>query len=148
MSEIEATLFGDYHVTPTHTAMKEAMDLFPRYGDYQEVRRHALKLAFWPKRTVVGSGGMVGDLDWEEIKGMNGPKACELRIDDVIGGFNNLRLIFYAFEKDVILDGDIMPRLWVVSILQKKTERFSNANLRIFSARVKIIRQRKYADYL
>ncbi len=91
---------------------------------------------------------MVGDLDWEEIKGMNGPKACELRIDDVIGGFNNLRLIFYAFEKDVIIDGDVMPRIWVISIMQKKTERFSNANLRIFSARVKIIRQRKYADYL
>jgi hypothetical protein len=66
----------------------------------------------------------------------------------VIGGFNNLRLIFYAFEKDVIIDGDVMPRIWVISIMQKKTERFSNANLRIFSARVKIIRQRKYADYL
>ena len=52
---------------------------------------------------------MVIDLDWEEIKGMGGPKACELRIADRIGGFDNLRLIFYTFEKDVILRNDAAP---------------------------------------
>jgi hypothetical protein len=147
MVEQKLALFGDYHVTPTPTALKEAQDLFPRYGDYQEVRKHALKLAFWPKGES-GAGGMVVDMDWEEIKGMNGPKAYELRIDDQIGGFNNLRLIFYVFEKDIVLPKDTIPRLWVISILQKKTERFSKKHLRIFSGRVKIVRQRKYFDYL
>jgi hypothetical protein len=148
MVNTETILFGDYHVTPTPTALKEAMDLFLRYGDYQELRRHALKLAFWPKSDAIGAGGMVCDLDWEEIKGMVAPKACELRIDDAINGYNNLRVIFYVFEKTIVLDGDIKPRLWVIGVMQKKTQRFSNANLRIFSARVKILRLRKYADHL
>ena len=141
------SLFGDYHVTPTHTALKEAQDLFPKYGDYQELRRHALKLAFWPKGPI-GSGGMVIDLDWEVIKGMSDPKACELRITDKIGGFDNLRLVFYRFEKDVILTDDILPRLWVIGVMQKKLQRFSNAQLRIFSARVTVLRQRKYYEHI
>jgi hypothetical protein len=141
------SLFGDYHVTPTHTALKEAENLFPRFRDYQELRRHALKLAFWPKGPV-GSGGTVVDLDWDEIKGMSGPRACELRIADIIGGFNNLRLIFYTFEKAVVLTGDVLPRLWVIGVMQKKTERFSNNQLRIFSSRVTILRQRKYYEHI
>jgi hypothetical protein len=147
MAEKETTLFGDYHVTPTPSAIKEAEGLFPRFGEYQEVRRHALKLAYWPKRRGE-TGGIVGDMDWEEIKGMSGPKACELRIDDNIGGYNNLRLIFYVFEKNIVLPGDVLPRLWVMSIMQKKVERFTNTMLRIFSGKVQIIRQRKYFDYL
>jgi hypothetical protein len=141
------SLFGDYHVTPTHTALKEAQDLFPHFRDYQELRRHALKLAFWPKEPV-GSGGMIIDMDWEEIRGMQGPKACELRIADRIGGFNNLRLVFYTFERKIVLPGDSLPRLWVLAAMQKKTERFSNNQLRIFSSRVTILRQRKYYDHI
>jgi hypothetical protein len=141
-----SNLYGEYHVTPTTTAIKEAMDLFPRYRDYQEARKHALKLAYWPSGGT--PEGKVIDLDWEEITAMPDPKAYELRIDDTIGGMNNLRVIFYAFPKKIVLQGDVMPRIWTIGVMQKKTQRFSNRDLRIFSGRVKIIRQRHYIDYL
>jgi hypothetical protein len=126
--------------------MREAGNLFPKYGDYQEVRKQALKLAFWPSGEQ--RVGQVGDLNWEEIAGMAAPKACELRIDEVIGGFNNLRVIFYVFSKSIVLPNDAMPRLWTIAILQKKTPRWSDNDLRTFRARVVILRQRKYANYL
>jgi hypothetical protein len=126
--------------------MKEAADLFRSYGDYQEARKHALKLAFWPNERAENSGKVI-DLDWDEIVAMSSPRAFELRIDDVIGGHNNLRIIFYAFEKKIILPGDVMPRLFTIGVLQKKTQRFSNNDLRAFRGRVTIIRRRYYSDY-
>lgn len=140
-------LFGHYHVTPTPTAMKEAHDLFPRYGDYQEVRKHALKLAFWPKARAEHAGKVI-DLDWETIVGMPTPRAHELRIDDVVGGFNNLRIIFYAFDRNIVLPGDTLPRLFTIGVMQKKKDRFSNNDLRTFSAKVTIIRRRYYSEHL
>lgn len=43
-----SVLFGEYHVTPTGSAIKDARSLFPKFGEYQELRRQTLKLAFWP----------------------------------------------------------------------------------------------------
>lgn len=144
---MSANLFGDYHVTPTPSAIRKAMDLFPKYKHYQRLRKHALKLAYWPSNPPAGSG-QVCDLDWDEISGMQAPKAYELRIDDVIGGHNNLRVIFWMFDKAVILPGDVLPRLWVIDVLQKKTRRFTPYDLRIFRAKAVIVRDRHYSDYL
>ena len=141
-----SNLFGHFHVTPTFAAMKEAEKLFPRYGDYQEARKQALKLAYWPSGE--SQGGRICDLDWEEISGMRAPKACELRIEDKIGGYNNLRIIFYVFKKDLILPGDVMPRLWTISVLQKKTQKWSANDLTTFRGRVVIHRQRIYGSWL
>jgi hypothetical protein len=143
---VATNLFGQFHVTPTFTAMKEAEKMFPKYGEYQEIRRQALKLAFWPAGD--SQGGKICDLDWEEIVGMQAPKACELRIDDRIGGFDNLRVIFYVFRKDLILPDDVKPRLWTLSVIQKKTRRWSNNDLKMFRARVVILRRRTYGQYL
>jgi hypothetical protein len=144
---MSSDLFGHYHVTPTPTAMKEAHDLFRNYGDYQEARKHALKLAFWPQENAEHSGRVI-DLDWDEIIAMKQPRANELRIDDEIGGHDNLRVIFYAFERTIVLPGDVLPRLFTIGVMQKKTQRFSNNDLRTFQARVAIIRRRYYSDYL
>ncbi len=139
-------LFGDYHVTPTSSAIKDAQCLFPRFGAYQELRRQALKLAFWPSGKALS--GSVEDLDWEELIGMPKPRAHELRIDDEIGGYDNLRIIFYLFEKKIILPGDVLPRLWVISVMQKKTQRFSQNDFDTFAARIKIVRKRYYHDHI
>jgi hypothetical protein len=144
---VSANLFGDWHVTPTPAGIREAMKLFPKYGDYQELRRHALKLAYWPSGTS-GQSGQICDLDWDEICGMNAPKAYELRIDERIGGHDNLRVIFYTFERKLILPGDVLPRLWTVSVMQKKTRRFTPNDLKIFRAKVVVVRNRYYHDYI
>ena len=137
-------LFGQFQVKPTSSAFADARSLFPRVRDYQELRRQALKLAFWPSGETVS--GQVCDLDWDIISGMSHPKAYELRVDDEIGGFDNLRLIFYVFRKDLILPGDLMPRLWILAVMQKKTQRFSAHNLTTFSSRVTLIQQRWYRE--
>lgn len=136
-----AGLFGRYYVTPTASAIRDAQDLFPKFGQYQEARRHALKLAFWPGGE--GLGGTVEDLDWSWIDGMGSPRAAELRVHETIGGQNNLRIIFFAAE--TILPGDSLPRIWTLAVMQKKTERFSPFDLKTFRGRLKILLQRVYS---
>lgn len=72
-------LTGQYHVKPTAAAFREAGDLFPREKDYYELRRHALKLRFWPNSQMAESG-TISDLDWEYIRSMPGSRVGELRI--------------------------------------------------------------------
>lgn len=138
-------LSGNYHVKPTPAAIRDAMDLFHRYGDYQEVRRHALKLRFWPSGQDKDRWQVV-DLDWEWIRSMKGSKVGELRIDDVIAGHNNLRLIF--FVSDVILSGDPLPRIWVLAAMQKKSMDFTANDLRTFQARLAILKKRTYSGLI
>jgi hypothetical protein len=139
-ASVMAALFGTYYVKPTFSAIRDAQDLFPKYRDYQEARRHALKLAFWPGFN--GGGGVVQDLDWSWIDGMGEPRAAELRIHETIGGQDNLRIIFYVSK--VILPKDPMPRIWTLSILQKKTKQFEHDDLKTFKGRLKILLKRYY----
>ena len=113
----------------------------PRKGDtetwdYQEARRHALKLAFWPSGEP-GDGGQIMDLDWEWIKAMRGLKVGELRISDVIGGHNNLRVIFHV--TDVRLANEPMPRIWILSVLQKKAMAFTSRDIKTFRGRLNLL---------
>jgi hypothetical protein len=132
-------LFGRYYVTPTMSAMRDAEDLFPKYRHYQEARRHALKLAFWPG---FDGGGTVEDLHWSWIDGMQEPRAGELRIHQTIGGHDNLRIIFYVSR--IILPQDPLPRIWTLAVMQKKTRKFDRHDLTIFSGRLRILLQRYY----
>lgn len=115
-------LFGRYLVVPTPSAMRDAAGLFPKYGDYQEARRHALKLAWWPDSGDAAAGEVV-DLDWEWIKGAGHRRTGELRISDWIGGHNNLRVIFYVSDRR--LPDDPMSRIWTIAVLQKKSMGFT-----------------------
>jgi hypothetical protein len=135
-----AALFGRYYVKPTMSSMRDAQALFPKYGHYQEARRHALKLAFWPG--FDGGGGVVEDLHWSWIDGMPEPRAAELRIHETIGGCDNLRIIFYVSK--IVLPSDPMPRIWTLAIMQKKTNCFNSHDLKIFRGRLTILLKRNY----
>jgi hypothetical protein len=136
-----AALFGRYYVTPTFASIRDAQDLFPRYRHYQEARRHALKLAFWPG--FDGGGGLVEDLHWSWIDGMGEPRAAELRIHETIGGHDNLRIVFYVSK--VVLPEDTMPRIWTIAVMQKKTSRFEHDDLKTFRGRLRILLKRRYS---
>ncbi|MCC7423636.1 MAG: hypothetical protein IT428_25495 [Planctomycetaceae bacterium] len=137
-------LEGAYHVKPVAAAIRDAQDLFPKYGDYQEARRHALKLRFWPSGMSEERGTVV-DLDWEWIKAMIGEKVGELRIDDQIAGQNNLRIIFYV--SDIILPNEPLPKIWLLSILQKKSWDFTKNDLRTFRTRLAVLKLRTYGPH-
>jgi len=98
-----------------------------------EIRRHALKLSHWPDTPPSVNSGQALDLDWEWVKGLpkNVTDVGELRIDDQIGGFNNLRIIFYKAAPPFGWPKNMM---WILDVFQKKRQDFSVADLARFKA--------------
>ncbi len=73
---------------------------------------------------------------------MGKPRAAELRIHETIGGYNNLRVIFHVSKEALPMEP--MPRIWVLSVLQKKTRRFDHYDLKTFHARLVTLLKRYY----
>ena len=134
-------LTGDRHIRVFRPAMKEAWKLLPKARDIYDLRSQTLKLRFWPEKSPVDEQGELLDLNWSWIKALAGTHVGELRIDDVIGGFNNLRVIFYDAAAH---EHPRMPMIWVLSVLQKKRQDWTDANLTTFDARRKLVVERFY----
>lgn len=140
---MSAELYGDYFVVPTATAINRARKLFPRERDYQLLRRHGEKLAWWPRGSDDGNSA-AADLDCDWIKSLEEKRIGELRIDETIGGFNNLRIIF--FKANLTLDGETMNRIWLLSVFQKKRQAFTNEEIRSWRAMRDLIVLRNYGS--
>lgn len=104
-----------------------------RARDYHALRRHALKLRHFPN---------CGDWDW--IKSAKGHYIGELRIDEVIANYNNLRVIFFKTNKT--LPGEPLPRIWTLTVFQKKSQDFSAKEVDAFCAMKTIIAIRHYGN--
>jgi hypothetical protein len=128
-------LFGNYYVYPTLSAMARGWQICKGMHEYQKLRAHALKLAFWPKDA---------DLDWDWIKSLEAKRVGELRIDEIIAQQNNLRVIFFKANK--ILPSDSLPRIWTLTVFQKKRQDFSGKEIAAFRAMRDIIVARYYAE--
>jgi len=129
-------LFGRYYVKPTATACVRAWSVSNhRMRDYQKIRAHALKLAFWPDEA---------DLDWDWIKSLEAKRVGELRVDERIAGHNNLRIIFFKANK--IIPGDLLPRIWTLTVFQKKSMDFSGKEIAAFRMMRDTVVARWYAD--
>jgi len=134
-------LTGNFRVVPTPQAKASNAKLHPRRSDQMEVRRHALKLRFWPLRHAADENGKVLDLDYSWIKALKGLDIGELRIHDTIGGNNNLRLIFFVGDMRV---KDPLPMIWILEVMQKKRDEFTANQLKIFKAKRIIVIERYY----
>jgi len=133
-------LTGSYLVRAVRPAFHDAHKWLPRSRDRAELRRHALKLRFWPEKHPEDDVGMLLDLDWSWIKAMKGSRVGELRIHDKIGDCDNLRVIFFDSQ-----DGDkSMPKIWVLAVLQKKRDDFTTAQIKTFRARRTLVLERFY----
>jgi hypothetical protein len=111
--------------------------------DYFELREQALKLRFWPDHEYAFSSGHVLDLDWCWIKALPKLNIGELRIDDVIGGHDNLRVIFFVGDEDVKAP---LPMIWILAVLQKKRQDFTTANIENFRSRRTLVVERFYRN--
>ena len=107
-----------------------------------EVRRHALKLRFWPERCPADDDGQLLDLDWSWVKALSGKRVGELRISDSIGGHDNIRVIFFDPHKQA--EKEPMPMLWVLAVFQKKRDDFTKHQILVFKTRRKIVLERFY----
>lgn len=143
VDELPGNLTGIHLVRAGRWAFQEAQKLFPRARDRAELRRHALKLRFWPNCRAEDTEGQLLDLDWCWIRSLAGKRIGELRIHDKIGDCDNLRVIFYSPPIKTEL-----PMLWVVSVLQKKRNDFSAAQIFNFDFRRKLILERFYHNPL
>jgi hypothetical protein len=117
--------------------------MFDHVGDLMEVRRHAMKLRFWPDAAPGAQQGQVMDLDWCWVQGLPWNDIGELRISDVIAGNDNLRIIFHRGGDKLV---DPLPVIWILRVFQKKAMHFTSNDLKIFSERRRHIRRRFYGE--
>ena len=135
-------LEGDYRVRVFRPAWSDARRWFGKTRDLIEIRSHALKLRFWPSPRAGEQEGQLLDLDWCWIK------ACkkdigELRIQDEIGGHDNIRIVFFRGDPAVQIP---LPVMWVLAVLQKKRNEWTSANIRTFNARRTLVIERFYKN--
>jgi hypothetical protein len=103
--------------------------------EYQKLRAHGLKLAYWPDEA---------DLNWDWIKSLEAKRVGELRIDERIAQHDNIRVIF--FKANRMLPGETMPRIWPLTVFQKKRNDFSSKEIAAFRAMRDIVVARWYAE--
>jgi hypothetical protein len=134
-------LTGRYHVRALRSALKTGRHIMPKSRDRAELRRHALKLRYWPDNVTMEPSGQVVDLDWSWIKALRGNNVGELRIGDVIGGHDNLRVIFFVAGP---VPGESMDCIWVLDVFQKKRNEFTGHEISTFKGKRAIVMSRFY----
>jgi hypothetical protein len=134
-------LSGNYRVRAIRSAFDDKRRLFKKARDNAILRRHALKLRYWPQNHPEDESGQVVDLNWDWIRSMPGLKVGELRIDDEIGGHDNLRIIFFVGNQEV---REPLPLIWVIRVMQKKRTEFSKNDVAVFRARRLLVIERFY----
>lgn len=137
-SQLPLPLTGRFLVRVIRPALHDAHRILPKKRDRAILRRHALKLRFWPA-PLEQEAGWVLDINWSWIKSLRSKQIGELRIDDRIGDCDNLRLAFYVpkFQSEI-------PMIWIFAAIQKKRDDFSKANIDTFEARRTIVNERFY----
>lgn len=141
MGVAQTNLTGIRLVRALRPAFHDARHWLPRTKDRAELRRHALKLRFWPGGNLPGlPAGTLMDLDWSWIESLHGKHVGELRIADAIGGCDNLRVIFF----DPGIPSKPLPMIWVLGVLQKKKMNFSPTQIRNFNLRRTMVLERFY----
>lgn len=138
-------LSGSYRVRVFGAALREARKTWPRVKDRMRVRRHALKLRYWPEVSPRDEQGTLLDLDWCWIRALKGSRVGELRVHDAIGGCDNIRIIFFVPDNKVAKVPDKgLPVIWVLAAIQKKRNEFTEANLKVFRFRRTLVLERFY----
>lgn len=134
-------LTGNYRVRMFRPAFDEVRKLCGRTRDGIEVRRHLLKLRYWPENTPTDEQGTVLDLDWSWIRALPNLKIGELRVHDTIAGNDNLRALFFVGDAAVRTP---LPMIWILAVLQKKRDDFTRAQISVFRARRLLVIERFY----
>jgi hypothetical protein len=122
----------------------QAIRSWAKIGDRFEVRRQALKLRFWDERHL-HPPGMLFDHTYESIKSLPGLGIYELRLDDVIGGQSNIRIVFFDPPKDwQPLSDEARPlrTVWVLEALPKRRNNWTTNDITRFRASRLLIQKR------
>ena len=137
-SETETKRDIEYRVRVCRPAFYAAGRMFRRVQDWMEIRANALKLRWWPRGQTPSK---VVDLNWDWIRALPNLNIGELRLEDTIGGFDNIRIIFF---KSDIVDRDHPPMIWILHVMQKKRQEFTTNEIRLFKARRMLVMEYFY----
>ena len=137
------SLEGSHRVRVFRPAWHDVRKWFPRTKDCIEIRSHALKLRFWPEKQPTNAQGKLLDLDWCWIKAIPKSGVGEMRIDDTIGGHDNIRIVFYRGDPRIRKP---LPIVWILAVLQKKRDEWTVANVKTFKARRTLLIERFYRN--
>jgi len=115
-------------------------------GDRFDIRRYALKLRWWDERHLHLSG-MIFDHSYESIKSLPGSGIYEMRVDDVIGGQSNIRVVFFDSPRSwapLIHEKRPMRVVWVLEVLPKRRNDWTKNDITRFRAARLLIKKRFY----
>ena len=129
-------LTGSFWICRVRSATREIPKLLPSIADQMEFRAHCLKLRYWPKGRVTENAGQVIDMDWEWVRALRSQQIAELRIDDRIGGCDNLRAYFWVDRTPV---GRFDGTIWILRVMQKKRNDLTQNQLKILRARRRLV---------
>ena len=125
---------------------------WPRAAPRFELRRHVLKLRFWDERHE-HPPGIIMDLSYEGIKSLAGERIYEVRVDDEIGGHENIRILMYDPPTDLVpyvdhpvVDGKVFRSVWVLEAMPKRRDGWTTNEIDRFRRSAKMIRLRCYED--
>jgi hypothetical protein len=137
---------GTHFVRVLRSGLQKARHLWPKIGDRMEVRRQALKLRFWGDRHDEEEEFCLIDMSYEKVKGVRGDKNIyELRLQDKIGGVENIRIIFFVPPDDWVPQDEMpLPVIWLLEPVAKKREGWTANDLSRFAACRAIIKERFY----
>lgn len=146
MSNLPGSMTGLHYVRAVRSAFQDAQRLFPNMCDRAELRRQALKMRFFGEDSSFPD--MAVDLNWSWVESLRKYRIGELRIDDEIGGFNNLRIITWHPIRSVppswAPNQSPVSHIWVLAVMQKKNNDFTKANLSTFKLRRVTVLERFY----
>jgi hypothetical protein len=133
---------GNRLVRLLHPAHKDCQRLLKRDNRNRKIiRRHAMKLRYWPEMHPTDESGLLLDLDWSWVQACKGLRIGELRINESLAGFDNWRVIFFEGPKP---EGDEMHRLWILQFMKKKGNDFTDADIKTFKLRRLMVIERYY----
>jgi hypothetical protein len=130
----------------TRHGLQSIRSYWSRVGDRFEVRRQALKLRFWDERHEHGPG-MLFDHTYESIKALAGQGIYELRLDDDIGGQENIRVVFFdppGSWQPIKNQSRPLRVIWVLEALPKKRDNWTTNDLTRFRGARLLIQKRFY----
>lgn len=128
-----------------HPVHKDCGRLLRSNRDRKIMRRHALKLRYWPEKHPETEEGTLLDLDWSWVRACAGLNIGELRINEQLGGFDNWRIIFFEGEKPPTADA--MAKLWILQVMKKKRDEFTAADIATFRLRRLMVVQRYFDSF-
>lgn len=134
-------LTGTHRVRVFRPAFGDAHRWFPKASDRAELRSHSLKLRYWPEKNKLSDDGQLCDLDWCWVQACKGLDIGELRIDDTIGGHDNIRILFYRGDPGIKKP---LPIIWILYVLQKKNNAFTKQQIEVMKSRRILVIERFY----